>query len=86
MHVVQTLIRRVVPLTVARTLWRFGNQRRRVRLWAWLMLLPLTGLFSQIWQTFDIVVRFQGWFNRNELPIYKKVPIAQIPPGHQRKK
>jgi len=48
MHVVQTLIRRVVPFTTARTLFRFGSQRRRVRLCAWLMLLPLIGLFSQI--------------------------------------
>jgi hypothetical protein len=48
MHVVQTRILRVVPLMLARTLWRFGSQRRRVLLWAWLMLLPLIGLFSQI--------------------------------------
>jgi hypothetical protein len=39
-------------------------------LWAWLMLFPLTGLFSQIWQTFDIVVHFQGWLDRNEFSIY----------------
>jgi uncharacterized membrane protein YfhO len=60
MQVVQTRILRVLPLTLTRTLWRFGSQRRRVRLWAWLMLLPLIGLFSQITQTFDIGSHFPG--------------------------
>jgi hypothetical protein len=55
MQLVQTVRRFVRPSTFARTSWRFGSQRRLVRLWAWLMLLPLTGFFPQISQTFAMV-------------------------------
>jgi hypothetical protein len=55
MQVVQTLIRWVFPSTRARTLWRLGSQRLRVLLCAWLILLPLTGLFPQIPQTFAMI-------------------------------
>ena len=54
MHVVQTVRRFVRPFTFARTCWRFGSQRLRVRLWAWLMLLPETGRLPQMSHTFAI--------------------------------
>lgn len=47
---VQTLIRFVPPLMTARTVWRFGSNRRGVTLWAWLMFLPTTGPLPQISQ------------------------------------
>jgi hypothetical protein len=53
-HEAQTRIRFVRPSTLARTFRRFGSHRRRVRLWAWLMLLPLTGPLLQIAQNFAI--------------------------------
>lgn len=37
---VQTRIRRLAPLTTARTVCRFGLNVRRVLLFAWLTLLP----------------------------------------------
>jgi hypothetical protein len=49
-HRVQTLIRFVLPFTTARTVWRFGSNRRGVTLWAWLMFLPTTGPLPQISQ------------------------------------
>jgi|GEM_PF-5562337 len=55
-HVVQTRIRTARPSTDARTLCRLGIQRRRVRLWAWLILFPESGRLSHNSQTFDIVV------------------------------
>jgi hypothetical protein len=36
MHRVQTRTRREAPLTTARTVWRFGSNRRAVTLFAWL--------------------------------------------------
>jgi len=55
MQVVQTRIRTVRPFWSTRTLRRLGSQRRLVLLLAWLMLLPLTGFLSHIWQILDIV-------------------------------
>ena len=48
---VQTVIRRVRPLTFARTSCRFGIQRLRVRLCACEMLLPEIGFLPQISHT-----------------------------------
>ena len=36
-------MRRVRPLTTARTRWMLGFQRRRVRRWEWLMFDPNDG-------------------------------------------
>jgi hypothetical protein len=47
MHRVQTLIRRTVPATIARTRCRFGIQRRLDTLWAWLIRFPNTGALPQ---------------------------------------
>src|SRR5512136_2492167 len=49
-HLVQTRTRLTPPLTTARTVWRFGSNRRGVTLWAWLMLRPTTGPLPQISQ------------------------------------
>ena len=40
MQLAQTLIRRGTPSTIARIVCRFGSNRRRVLLLAWLTLLP----------------------------------------------
>ena len=45
MHEVQTWTLRGEPLTMALTLWMFGFQRRFVRRWEWLMLIPNDGRF-----------------------------------------
>jgi len=47
MQRVQTVIRRTVEPTMARTRWRFGIQRRLETLWAWLTRLPKTGVLPQ---------------------------------------
>ena len=46
-HWVQTRIRLGAPSTSTRTVCRLGYQRRLVRLFAWLTLLPVTGPFAQ---------------------------------------
>src|SRR5512142_2199153 len=51
-HRVHTFTRLVPPLTTARTVWRFGSNRRGVTLWAWLMFRPTTGPLPQISQRF----------------------------------
>ncbi len=52
MQLVQTRIRLRVPFSVTTwTGWRFGSQRRFVRLFAWLTLFPLRGPLPQIGQT-----------------------------------
>jgi hypothetical protein len=45
MHDVHTESRRGAPFTMARTRWMFGFQRRRVRRWEWLTLMPNDGRF-----------------------------------------
>jgi hypothetical protein len=42
------------PLTIARTRWRFGSNRRAVTLCAWLTFRPTTGPLPQISQRFAI--------------------------------
>jgi len=42
-HWVHTRIRFGAPSTRTRTVWRLGYQRRLLRLFAWLTLLPVTG-------------------------------------------
>src|SRR5215208_2034260 len=42
-HWVHTRIRFGAPSTKMRTVWRLGYQRRLLRLFAWLTLLPVTG-------------------------------------------
>ena len=44
---VHTLTRLAVPLTNARTRWMFGFQRRFVRTWEWLTLMPNDGFLPQ---------------------------------------
>ncbi len=51
MHDVQTDSRRGAPSTTARTRWMLGFQRRRLRLWEWLTLMPNEGCFPQMSQT-----------------------------------
>ena len=45
MHEVHTWTLRGEPFTIALTLWMFGFQRRLVRRWEWLMLIPNDGRF-----------------------------------------
>jgi hypothetical protein len=53
---VQTDTRFLVPLTMARTVWMFGLQRRFVRTWEWLTLLPNDGFFPQVSHTEAMMV------------------------------
>ncbi len=46
-----TSMRRGVPFTTARTRWMLGFQRRLVRRWEWLRLIPKDGCLPQISQT-----------------------------------
>jgi len=48
---VHTSIRRGAPFTTARTRWMLGFQRRLVRRWEWLRLMPNDGCLPQIWHT-----------------------------------
>src|SRR5690606_22636222 len=54
MHRVQTRSRRTPPLTIARTRWMFGSNRRGRTLWAWLTRRPTTGLLPQTSQCLAI--------------------------------
>jgi hypothetical protein len=51
MHEVHTEMRRGLPLTMARTFWMFGFQRRLVRRWEWLTFMPNEGCLPQTSQT-----------------------------------
>ena len=46
-HLVQTVIRRGLPSTIALTFWRFGYQRRLVLSSEWLTLFPDAGDLPQ---------------------------------------
>ena len=50
-HPVQTFTRFGEPLISARTRWIFGFQRRFVRTWEWLTLMPNDGFLPQTSQT-----------------------------------
>jgi hypothetical protein len=54
MQEVQTRICLRAPLICARTRRKFGFQRRRVTLWAWLIVLPKLGFLPQISQAIAI--------------------------------
>jgi len=56
MHRVQTFMRFTAEPTFTRTLWRFGNHRRLVTLWAWLILLPKTGALPHTSHIFAIEI------------------------------
>ena len=47
MHEVQTDNRRGEPATIARTRWMLGFQRRLLRRWEWLTLIPKEGCLPQ---------------------------------------
>lgn len=47
MHDVHTDSRLGAPLTIARTRWMLGFQRRLLRLWEWLTLMPNEGCLPQ---------------------------------------
>ena len=51
MQEVQTRMRFGLPATMARTLWMLGFQRRLVRRWEWLMLIPNDGRLPHTSQT-----------------------------------
>ena len=51
MHEVHTWSRLGEPLTIARTRWMFGFQRRLMRRWEWLIDMPNEGCFPQTSQT-----------------------------------
>ena len=53
-HEVQTFTRLGEPLTIARTRWMFGFQRRLVRRCEWLSLMPKIGFLPHTSQTEDI--------------------------------
>ena len=57
MHDVQTSSRVGAPLTSARTRWMLGFQRRLVRRWEWLMLIPNDGFLPHTSQTAAILRR-----------------------------
>jgi len=46
-HRVQTRMRLIPPLISARTVWRFGSNRRGLTLFAWECCRPTTGVFPQ---------------------------------------
>lgn len=48
MQEAHTRIRRFEPWIIARTDWRFGRNRRRCRLLAWLTVFPAWGDFPQM--------------------------------------
>jgi hypothetical protein len=73
MQRVQTRSRRVVPSTTARTVCKFGYQRRFVLLLAWLTLWPVVGPFPQISHT-----RAMGVNPENER-------VAATPRAHPRR-
>ena len=50
-HEVHTEMRRGAPFTTARTRWMLGFQRRLVRRWEWLTLIPNEGCLPQTSQT-----------------------------------
>src|SRR6185295_18319536 len=54
MHRVQTRIRLMPPLIIARTTWRFGSKRRGLTLFAWLCCRPTTGALPQTSHFFAI--------------------------------
>jgi hypothetical protein len=45
------------PSTTARTRWMFGSQRRFVRRWEWLMLIPKDGFLPQTSHTAAMTFR-----------------------------
>ena len=51
MQDVQTWIRFGLPPTIARMRWMLGFQRRFVRRWEWLMLIPKDGRLPHTSQT-----------------------------------
>ena len=51
MHDVHTSMRFGLPPTMARMRWMFGFQRRLVRRWEWLMLIPKDGRLPHTSQT-----------------------------------
>ena len=55
MQAVQTFRVLLVPFTLALTFFRLGSQRRFVRLWAWLTLLPTMGPLPQISHFRDMI-------------------------------
>jgi len=58
MHFVQAFTCFGVPLTMARTRWMFGFQRRFERLWEKETFLPNPGVFPQMSQTAAIADRW----------------------------
>ena len=48
------------PFTTARTVCRFGLNRRGVTLWAWLMFRPKAGPFPQISQRWAMMLSSSG--------------------------
>ena len=67
MHRVHTRARRTPPPSeIMRTLFRLGNQRLRVLLWAWETLLPVAGPLPQIWHTFAMIVLLIFWTMTSE--------------------
>ncbi len=57
MHDVQALTRLGDPSTRARTRWMFGFQRRFVRRWEWLMLIPNDGRLPHTSHTAAMTLR-----------------------------
>jgi hypothetical protein len=45
------------PFTTTRTRWMFGSQRRFVRRWEWLMLIPKDGFLPQTSHTAAMTFR-----------------------------
>lgn len=60
MQLVHTFILRVERPTCTRMRWMFGFQRRFVRRWEWLTLIPKEGRLSQISQTEAIMGPWVG--------------------------
>src|SRR3970040_1539341 len=77
MQAVQT--RRVLwaPLTSARTRRKLGFQRRRLRLWAWLILFPYTGPLPQMSKARAILVPLRPFKIREvESAIIPEIPLT----------
>src|SRR4030095_3290933 len=72
MQRVQALMRRWPPLTLARTVWRFGSNRRDRTLWAWLSVRPTTGVFPQISHCFAMLTSMRAGFGSRKTSQYSK--------------
>src|SRR2546421_10454602 len=84
MHDVQTWTRFGLPFTIARTRWMLGFQRRLVRRWEWLMLMPNEGCLPHTSHT-AAMTRFASRGiagNRSRLASHPMATLERLGPDH----